>query len=273
MTMINTNNLSIAAQRNLMSSQSEIATSIQRLSTGLRINSAKDDAAGMAIAQRMTSQLRGMEVAQRNANDAVSLAQTAEGALGKVSEMFQRMRELSVQASNATLTSSDRTNLDLEFQQLGQEVVRTLAGTRFNGLAILGASAGSQTFQVGDQSTDTITATTTRLDNNASVTAVTGGNITTAANATTAMGNIDTAITLINTQRSTYGALQNRFEATIDTLGVQIENLGAARSRITDTDYAKETANLTRAQVLQQAGVAMLSQANAAPQSVLALLR
>ncbi len=273
MTQINSNLMSMSAQRNLMASQDGIANSIQRLSTGLRINSAKDDAAGMAIASRMTSQLKGMEIAQRNANDAVSLAQTAEATLGKVTDMFQRMRELSVQSNNSTLGTADRANLDLEFQQLGQEVVRTLAGTRFNGLAILGASAGSLSFQVGDQSTDTISTTTTRLDNLAAVTNVTGGNITTAANAATAMGNIDTAITTINTQRATYGALQNRFEATIANLGVQIESLGASRSRIMDTDYASETANLTRNQVLQQAGIAMLSQANQAPNSVLALLR
>jgi flagellin len=273
--VIRTNVTSINTQRNLDDNQGVLRTSIQRLSSGLRVNSAKDDAAGLAIAERMNSQIRGMNVAIRNANDGISLAQTAEGALGKVGDMMQRMRELSVQSANATNGSGDRSNLDAEFQQLGAEVLRTLGGTQFNGLAILGASAGSLTFQVGAGTTsnDTITAVTTRMDNNASVTAVTGGNITTAANATTAINNLDTAITLVNTQRATYGAVQNRFDAVISNLQVSVESQAAARSRIMDADFAAETAQLTRAQVLQQAGSAMLSQANALPNGVLSLLR
>jgi flagellin len=273
--VIGTNVTSINTQRNLDENQGVLRTSIQRLSSGLRVNSAKDDAAGLAIAERMNSQIRGMNVAIRNANDGISLAQTAEGALGKVGDMMQRMRELSVQSANATNGSGDRSNLDAEFQQLGAEVLRTLGGTQFNGLAILGASAGSMTFQIGAGTTsnDTITAVTTRMDNNASITAVTGGNITTAANATTAINNLDTAITLVNTQRATYGAVQNRFDAVISNLQVSVESQAAARSRIMDADFAAETASLTRSQVLQQAGSAMLSQANSLPNGVLALLR
>jgi flagellin len=274
---INTNLVSLNAQRNLGTTQSMLATAVQRLSSGLRVNSAKDDAAGLAIAERMNAQVRGMNVAIRNANDGISLAQTAEGALGQVGDMLQRMRELAVQSTNATNGSSDRTNLDSEFQQLADEIDRTLAGTQFNGLAILGASAGSMTFQIGagTSSNDTLGVSTTRLDNNASITAVTGAtsDITTAAKATTAITNIDTALDLVNGQRATYGAIQNRFDAIISTLQVSSENQTAARSRIMDADFASETASLTRAQVLQQAGMAMLSQANATPNSVLALLR
>jgi flagellin len=272
---INTNVASINAQRNLSVTGGQLQTAIQRLSSGLRVNSAKDDAAGLAIAERMNSQVRGMNAAIRNANDGISLAQTAEGALGKVGDMMQRMRELAVQSANATNGTGDRANLDAEFQQLAQEVTRTIGNTFFNGLAILGASAGSLTFQVGAGTTanDTLTATTTRLDNHASITAVTGSNVTTVANSTTAINNIDTALTLINDQRATYGAMQNRFDAVIANLQVSVEAQAAARSRIMDTDFASETASLTRAQVLQQAGQAMLSQANQLPNGVLQLLR
>lgn len=273
--VINTNLMSLNAQRNLSGTQASLATSIQRLSTGLRVNSAKDDSAGLAIAERMGAQARGMNVAIRNANDGISLAQTAEGALAQVGDMAQRMRELAVQSLNATNGSSDRTNLDAEFQQLAQEITRTIAGTQFNGLAILGASAGSLTFQIGAGTTanDSITVVSTNLSSAAAVTAVTGGGVTTTTAATTAVGNLDTLINTVNSERANYGAVQNRFAATIATLQVSVENQTAARSRIMDADFASETANLTRSQVLQQAGTAMLSQANAAPQSVLSLLR
>ncbi|MDH4290128.1 MAG: flagellin, partial [Aquincola sp.] len=212
-------------------------------------------------------------VAIRNANDAISLSQTAEGALGKVGDMLQRMRELAVQSANATNGASDRANLDAEYQALGTEVVRTLANTKFNGLAILGADAGGQAFQVGANAGETVTVTTTRLDNAGSITGATGGNVTTAALATTALGNIDTALDAVNSERALYGATQNRFDAIIGTLQVAAENQAAARSRITDADFAAETANLSRAQILQQAGSAMVAQANQLPQQVLALLR
>ena len=273
--MINTNLASLNTQRNLSSSQSSLHTAVQRLSSGLRVNSAKDDAAGLAIAERMGAQVKGMNVAIRNANDAVSLAQTAEGALSKVSDMLQRMRELAVQSANATNSASDRTNLDAEYDQLGAEVTRTLAGTTFNGNTMLGVNAGTLTFQVGAGTTsnDTIAITTTRLDNNASITAVSTGSITTAALATASMIALDTAIDLITTERATYGAAQNRFESAISVLQVSAENNAAARSRIMDADYAAETAALARAQILQQAGTAMLAQANQLPNSVLSLLQ
>ena len=270
---INTNLVSLNAQRNLTTSQSSLATSMQRLSSGLRVNSAKDDAAGLAIAERMHTQVRGMNVAIRNANDAISLSQTAEGALGKVGDMLQRMRELAVQSANATNGTGDRANLDAEYQQLGTEVVRTLANTKFNGLAILGADAGAQVFQVGANAGDTVTVTTTQLDTAASITNATGGNVTSAALASTALGNIDTALDAINGARATYGAVQNRFESVIANLQVAAENQAAARSRIMDADFAAETANLSRAQILQQAGNAMVAQANQLPQQVLQLLQ
>ena len=271
--IINTNVMSLNAQRNLNASQQAMATAVQRLSSGLRINSAKDDAAGLAISQRMTAQINGMNVAVRNANDAISLSQVADGALGSVGDMLQRMRELAVQSANATNGTGDRSNLDAEFQQLGSEITRVLGNTKFNGLAILGANAGTQTFQVGANSTDTIAVTTTEMDNNASVTAVTSTNITSAANASAAINLVDTALDTINNERALYGATQNRFESVVSGLQINVQNQSDARSRITDADFAAETANLTRAQILQQAGTAMLSQANAAPQNVLSLLR
>ena len=275
MSGINTNLSALNTSRNLSNSQIAQSQAVQRLSSGLRVNSAKDDSAGLAIAERFNSQIKGMNVAIRNANNAVSLAQTAEGALSKVSDMLQRMRELAVQSANATNSTSDRTNLDAEYDQLGSEITRTLAGTTFNGTNMLGANAGILTFQVGAGTTtnDSIAITTTRLDNHATVTAVSTGSITTAALATASMTALDTAIDLITTERAAYGAAQNRFESAIGVLQVSAENSAASRSRIMDADYATETAALSRAQVLQQAGTAMLAQANQMPNQVLTLLR
>ncbi len=273
--IINTNIASLNAQRNLNATNNQVAQAIQRLSSGLRVNSAKDDAAGMAIAERMNVQVRGMNVAMRNANDGISMAQVAEGSLGKVSDMLQRMRELAVQSANATNGTSDRQNLDSEFQQLSAEVTRTIASTRFNGLAVLSGSAGSQTFQIGagTSANDSITIVTTDLASRSEVTAVTGGNVLTSSASQTAMTNVDALLDVVNTNRATWGAVQNRFEAVISNLQVSAENQTAARSRIVDADFAAETAALTRAQVLQQAGNAMLSQANQLPNMVLQLLR
>ena len=248
--IINTNIMSLNAQDNLNVSQQAMATAVQRLSSGLRINSAKDDAAGLAISQRMTAQINGMNVAVRNANDAISLSQVADGALGTVGDMLQQMRELAVQSANATNGASDRDNLNAQFQQLGAEIGRELANTKFNGIAILGAGAGTQTFQVGANSTDTIAVTTTEMDNNASVTAVTSTNITSAANASAAIDLVDTALDTINNERALYGATQNRFESVVSGLQINVQNQSDARSRITDADFAAETANLTRAQIL-----------------------
>ncbi|MGS0756808.1 flagellin N-terminal helical domain-containing protein [Roseateles sp. GG27B] len=275
---INTNVVSLNAQRNVSMSRDSLATSMQRLSSGLRINSAKDDAAGLAISERMGSQVRGMNVAIRNANDGISMAQTAEGALGKVGDSLQRMRELSVQARNGTNSSSDKDSLDQEFQQLGKEITRVLGGTTFNGTAIIGASAGAKDFQVGANTTtnDVITVTTTDMTADASVTAVTGGKIdstTDAAALKIVIDNIDGAINKVNSERAMYGATQNRFDSVIGNLQVSVENQSAAKSRITDADFATETSNLSRAQILQQAGNAMVAQANQLPNQVLALLR
>ena len=263
---INTNISSMNAQRNLAGSQMSLATSMQRLSSGLRINSAKDDAAGLAIADRMNAQVRGMTVAMRNANDGISMAQTAEGALSTVTDALQRMRELGVQAQNGTNSTSDRANLDTEYQQLSQEITRIAAQTKFNGTAIIGAGAGANVFQVGANNGETLAITTT------TVTTV-AGNLTSAANASTAVAALDTAIDTITTQRATYGAAMNRFGMAISNLAISNENQSAARGRIMDADFAVETANLSRAQILQQAGNAMVAQANQLPNQVMTLLR
>jgi len=270
---INTNAVSLNAQRSLASTQSSLSTSMARLSSGLRVNSARDDAAGLAIASRMESQTRGQNVGIRNANDAISLAQTAEGAIGKVSDMLQRMRELAVQSANVTNTTADRNNLQAEFQQLNSEIQRTVESTRFNGIAVIGTGAGTQAFQVGENSTDRINVVTRNLSADGAVTAVQANTITTEAAASTAMAHIDTALSTINAERATYGAVQNRFENVISTLQISVQNTSAARGRIVDADFATETANLSRAQILQQAGTAMVAQANQMPQQVLSLLR
>ena len=263
---INTNVSSLNAQRNLNTSQSSLATSMQRLSSGLRVNSAKDDAAGLAIAERMNAQVRGMNVAIRNANDGISLAQTAEGALATVTDVLQRMRELSIQAQNGSNGSGDRANLDTEFQQLSAEITRIAQQTKFNGTAIVGSGAGAQTFQVGANNGDTMTITTSTV---ATVT----GNILTAGAASTAVAAIDAQLDAITTSRATYGAAMSRFEFAISNLQITGENQSAARGRIMDADFAAETANLSRSQILQQAGTAMVAQANQVPQQVLQLLK
>ena len=273
---INTNLQSLNAQRNLSASQSSLSTSMQRLSSGLRVNSAKDDAAGLAIAERMGAQVRGMNVAVRNANDGISMAQTAEGALSKVTDSMQRMRELAVQARNGTNDTKDKASLDAEYQALGEEIGRVLSGADFNGKKILGANAGAIVFQVGANTTadDTITVTTKNLSGDTDITAVTGGALTgDAAALKTVIDNIDTALDTVNGERAMLGATQNRFEAVVGNLQVAAENTAAARSRITDADFASETANLSRSQILQQAGTAMVAQANQLPQGVLSLLR
>ena len=380
---INTNVMSLNAQRNLTSSSSSLSTSIQRLSSGLRINSAKDDAAGLAISERFSSQIKGLNQAQRNANDGISLAQTAEGALGTVTNNLQRIRELAVQSANATNSSSDRAALQTEAAQLLSEIDRVANQTSFNGVKLLDGSFSSAVFQVGANAGETIsvsglvdsniaalgsvTAATgqssavTAIDtltavgagalvingtdvgagigaagstqqrvgqvvdaiNNYSTTtgvnaaydsasnrivltsganivvtgsddgSLTGFNVagndgdataaTTAgltglsvasyAGASLAIQQVDSALSQVNSARATLGAIQNRFESVVSNLSTTSENLSAARSRIQDTDFAAETANLTRAQILQQAGTAMLAQANSAPNNVLSLLR
>ena len=281
MAVINTNLMSLNAQRNLSATQSALATSVQRLSTGLRVNSAKDDAAGLAIAERMNTQVRGMNVAVRNANDAISLAQTAEGALSKINDMGQRMRELAVQSANATNNETDRESLDAEFQALSAEIKRNLEGTSFNGTKLFAALA-TMTFQVGanNATTDQIAVVTTNLTTDTTMTGILGGgggataaDIKNVDKSREALDKLDKMLATVNSKRAEFGATQNRFEAVIQTLQVSAENQTAARSRIMDADFASETAALTRAQVLQQAGTSMLSQANSLPNNVLSLLR
>ncbi len=390
---INTNVSSLNAQRNLNSSSSALATSLERLSSGLRINSAKDDAAGLAISQRMTTQIRGMNVAMRNANDGVSLAQTAEGSLSSVSDSLQRIRELAVQSSNATNSASDRAALNTEAQQLKAEINRVATQTNFNGVKLLDGSFTNEVFQVGANAGETIsvasianaqstalgkttlatvistaaatafgatfgagaikindaagaavsvggfvtgtTASAVATDVAAAINAVSGqtgvsatvgtantltltsahkitvvlgtgttGTAATAANtglsgavtvaggvattvttgfdaldissaggASTAIRLMDSAINAVNTSRADLGAVQNRFSSVVSNLSINSENISAARGRIRDADFAKETASLARNQILQQAGIAMLAQANSIPKNVLSLLR
>lgn len=265
MSTINTNVTSLNAQRNLSASALSLTTSMQRLSSGLRVNSAKDDAAGLSIAERMNAQTRGMNVAIRNSNDAISMAQTAEGALAAISNNLQRMRELAVQGANGTNTAADIGSLDAEYALLVAENTRVIGNTRFNGVNVMGAV--SAVFQVGANSTDTITVTTIA----AAQTATTLGSTNALASAQLSV--IDTDIGVISGIRATWGASQNRFEAVVSNLRVGAENSAAARGRIMDADYAMETSNLSRAQILQQAGTAMVAQANQIPQGVLALLR
>jgi len=264
---INTNVASLNAQRNLNTSQASLATSMQRLSSGLRVNSAKDDAAGLAIADRMNTQVRGINVAIRNANDGISLAQTADGALATLTDVMQRMRELAVQSLNGSNGTGDRINLDTEYQQLAAEIDRIATQTKFNGKAIVGVDADTTTFQVGPNSGDTLDITTTN------VTGLVAGDILDTTNAGTALSDIDAALDAVNTDRANYGAVMNRFSYAIANLQIAGENQTAARGRIMDADFAAETANLSRAQILQQAGTAMVAQANALPNTVMTLLK
>lgn len=274
---INTNIISLNAQRNLSTSQSSLSTTMQRLSSGLRVNSAKDDAAGLAIAERMNAQARGMNVAVRNANDGISMAQTAEGSLSKIGDNLQRMRELAVQAANGTNNTTDRTSMEKEFLALSAEIARVTDNTEFNGKKLLTNQASSVTFQVGAKTASdnqiTISGGTVAGWGGSAAGTIAAGVFSDAAAARTAMDNIDTALNNVNDMRATYGAAQNRFEAAVSNLQVAAENTSAARARITDADFATETANLSRAQILQQAGTAMVAQANQLPQGVLSLLR
>ncbi len=291
--VINTNVASLNAQRNLNSSQSALSTSLSRLSSGLRINSAKDDAAGLAISERMTAQIRGLNQAARNANDGISLAQTAEGAMVEVTNNLQRIRELAVQASNDTNTDDDRNALQAEVKQLKLEIKRVAEQTKFNGTALLDGTFTSKSFQVGANTAETISidnivnidkdttdenAGAIADDSSTSTLTTTSVNfsdlkVSTFAEAQTTLTAVDDALQIVNSSRANLGAIQNRFSSAIASLQTTSENLSASRSRIQDADFAAETAAMTRAQILQQAGVAMLSQANALPNNVLSLLR
>lgn len=281
--VINTNMGSLNAQRHLSKTTHAMQTAMERLSSGLRVNSAKDDAAGLAIGDRMTSQIRGMTVAMRNANDGISMAQTTEGAMGTITDTLQRMRDLAVQAKNfGAVSSSDRQKLQTEFKQLGDEIGRIIQNTEFNGKKVLNGSLKNANFQVG-AGTATNNQISITISNLASMSgikqlanaspSISIGSGATSTKVGSAITMIDLAIQKIDEGRSKLGAVQNRFMATISNLQSAIENQQAARSRIMDADFATETSNLARAQILQQAGTAMLVQANQAPQGVLGLLR
>jgi flagellin len=256
---INTNTDAFNSYRNLSVTQNQMSKSLEKLSSGYRINRAADDAAGLAISEGLRSQIGGLQVAVRNAQDGISVAQTAEGALTEVHSMLQRMNDLSVQYNNGTQNADSQAALSAEFDQLSTEIGRITSNTTFNGVALFGGSA-TTTFQVGYKNTDTIdvdlsgTVDTTGLD-------------------ITDSSTVQDAITAVSTSRATLGAVQNRFEHTINNLNVEVENLTASESRIRDTDMASEMVNFTRSQILSQAGTAMLAQANQAPQSVLKLLQ
>lgn len=276
--VINTNIMSLNSQRALNSSQSSLQTSLQRLSTGLRINSAKDDAAGLAIATGLTKQVNGFNQAIRNASDAISLAQTAEGALDEVTNMVQRVRELAVQAANGNYTATERSALNKEATQLRQEISRMADAITFNGVKVIG-STQSAGFQVGNGTASADNRVKLQFKNITSAGAttigsfVTRGGVATVASALSTIAQADNALTRINAIRGDLGAQQNRFESIVRTNEAAVVNLSASRSRIMDADFAAETAMLTRAQILQQAGVAMLAQANTTPQNALSLLR
>ena len=272
-TIVNTNVASLTAQRSLAKSSGELATALQRLSSGLRINSAKDDAAGLAISERLTTQVRGYNQAIRNAGDGISLAQTAEGGMDAITNSLQRMRELAVQAANYSNTAADRTAINSEFAQLKTEIDRVSAQTKFNTRGLLDGTFTAANFQVGANQGETISVDAITNMGATALGLTAAIDVTTAANATTAIGAIDTALTTVTSARANLGASINRFEQTVSNLRVTVENLSAARSRIQDADFAAETAALTRVQILQQSGMAVLSQANAIPQGVLSLLR
>ena len=287
MAVINTNLLSLTTQNNLNKSQSALGTAIERLSSGLRINSAKDDAAGQAISNRFTSNIKGLTQASRNANDGISIAQTAEGSLNEINNNLQRIRELAVQAQNGTNSASDIDSIQSEVNQRMQEINRVASQTQFNGINILANTSASTTIsiQVGANDGQTIGIS---ISSNSS-----WNKLSTASNGTTnsvvtsrsvstygfdvlsnnVLASIDTALKAVDTQRSDLGAIQNRFESTISNLNNTVTNLSAAQSRIQDADYATEVSNMSRAQILQQAGTSVLSQANQVPQTVLSLLR
>jgi flagellin len=274
--VINTNVMSLNAQRNLNRSQEAMAKSLTRLSSGLRINSAKDDSAGLAIATRFTAQINGLNQAVRNANDGISLAQTAEGALDEIQNNLQRIRELAVQASNATYSSGDRKSLDDEATEMANELKRVMESVEFNGVSVLD-STDTLSFQVGaeDAANNQVSLTLTQVKSQAGVKSIadaTAFSLSTQGSAYGAITIVDSALDKISEVRADFGTIQNRFESTVRNLQNVAENLSASKSRIMDADFAAETASLTRAQILQQAGTAMLAQANSMPQSVLSLL-
>jgi len=270
---VNTNITSINAQRNLATVTDRLSTNFRRLSTGLRISTAADDAAGLAISERLRSQVRSLEQAKRNSNDGISLVQTAEGALNEVSSILTRLRELSIQAANGSVSNADKDTLDEEFQSLVSEINRIGSSTEFNGIKLLDGSQASVSFQVGFGTNAAVDQISVGL----SPTLSTSLNLNTldigsGGNTGLAIGQIDDAINSVSSLRGSLGAAQNRLGSTINNLAIQVENLSSAESRIRDVDVAYETAQLTRNSILQQASIAVLAQSNALPQAALSLL-
>ena len=272
---INTNISALNAHRVLTANDSMLNKSLEKLSSGMRINNASDDAAGLAISQKMLGQVNGLNQAVRNAQDGISMLQTAEGGLNETQNILQRMRELAVQGANDTLTTADRTNIQDELNQLSSEIDRISSNTDFNTTKLLngGISTGGVTFQVGANSGQTINVTVGTAS--ASALTVGSGSITvdSAANASTTITNLDNAIARVSNERSKLGAYINRLSHTITNLGVQSENINAAKSRIQDLDMAREVVNMSKSQILSQSATSMLSQANQSSQGVLSLLR
>lgn len=276
--IVNSNIASLNAQRNLGQSNSALASSLQKLSSGLRVNSAKDDAAGLAVSEGLASQIRGNAQGIRNAYDGISVAQTAESALGQVGNNLQRIREVSVQAANGSISDDNRAQLQKEVDQLTQEISRIVQTTNFNGTKLLTGGSGL-TFQVGSSGTTDNQVTTSAIEMSgiagySGVLTATGTvNVSSSGAASAAIASMDSAIRTVTNTRATFGAIQNRFEAVIANTQAYVENLSASKSRIVDADFASETATLTRNQILQQAGTAILGQANTVPQAALSLLR
>lgn len=269
---INTNIASLNAQRNLSNTTNNLARSLERLSSGLRITRASDDAAGLAISERFRAEVRSLQQAQRNANDGISLLQTAEGALNETSGILVRLRELAIQSANGTLGTAERTILDNEFNDLVAEIGRISQVTEFNGTKLLDGTAASVTFQVGSNDTVNDRITVTGVNATATGIGVDAAGIDTVTNAQAALALIDSAIGSVASLRAGFGTAQNRLESTIRSIAVAVENTSAAESRIRDIDIASETAILVRNQVLQQAGISVLAQANVSTQNALALL-
>jgi len=271
---INNNLASLNAQRNLANTTDQLSRSLAKLSSGLRITRASDDAAGLAISERFRADVRGLQQAERNANDGISLLQVAEGALNETSSVLIRLRELGVQSANGTLGSSERAALDSEFQDLTTEISRIANSTKFNGIKLLDGTNASVTFQIGIDNSSNDQITVTGVDATATGIGVVGATaVDTLTNAQNSLSVIDSAIDKVTSLRATFGTAQNRLESTIRSIRVSVENTSAAESRIRDVDVASETAILTKNQVLQQAGIAVLAQANVSTQQALRLLQ
>ena len=288
MTVIGTNVASLRAANASTNANAALSTAMQRLSTGARINSAKDDAAGLAISDTMTAQIRGMNQGIRNANDGIAMAQTAEGALGEVNNMLQRVRELTVQATSGTYSSSDKTNMQAEVSALKTQITSTLANTQFNGNKLFDASAGTVTaasvapapvapaystfkIQAGANASDAVNVKFNKLTDDTTITNATSINLTTADN--TALATVDSALKTVSTYRANLGAAQNQMQSAVNNLTTNTTNLAAAKSQIMDADFSAETTNLAKAQILSQASTAMLAQANQSQQGVMKLLQ